>query len=289
MKILNFGSLNIDHVYSVEHFVRPGETLNSREYNQFAGGKGFNQSIALAHAGAGVVHAGKIGEDGAWLKAKLQKAGVEASFVETTGTPTGHAIIQVNPKGENSIVLYGGANREVTEDDVSRTLPGFGAEDVLLLQNEITCLREIITRGAEQGMRVVFNPAPMSPEVASLPLERVGLFIVNEIEGSELVGEAEPEKILEAMRKSYPAAGTILTLGDKGVLYADSRGTLRVPAESVAAVDTTAAGDTFIGFCLAEFARTGDMEAALKLGCRAAAICVTRMGASDSIPTREEL
>ena len=289
IRILNFGSLNIDHVYSVERFVRPGETLNSLGYKQFAGGKGFNQSTALAYAGATVYHAGKIGHDGAWLRERLRKVGVDVSFIETADTETGHAVIQVNKAGENCIILHGGANQEVTESDARGILQNFSDGDYLLLQNEITCIPEIMTLGSASSMHVVFNPAPMTSAVASYPLELVDLFVLNEIEAGELTSETEPERMLAAMRKKYPEAGIVLTLGDKGVRYVDSQMSLSVDAEKVTAVDTTAAGDTFIGFCLAEFSRNQDMEAALKLGCRAAALCVTRMGASDSIPTRAEV
>lgn len=289
MRILNFGSLNIDHVYSVERFVRPGETINSLGYKQFAGGKGFNQSTALAHAGATVYHAGKIGHDGAWLRERLSEVGVDVSLVETADTQTGHAVIQVNATGENCIVLHGGANQEVTGSDARRILPNFSAGDYLLLQNEITGIPEIMTLGSKRGMYVVFNPAPITTAVASYPLELVDLFVLNEIEARELTGETEPERMLAAMRQKYSDAGIVLTLGDKGLRYVDSQTSFRVAAENVTPIDTTAAGDTFIGFCLAEFSRNRNMEAALKLGCKAAAICVTRLGASDSIPTRAEI
>ncbi len=289
MRILNFGSLNIDHVYSVEHFVRPGETISSLEYQQFAGGKGFNQSTALAHAGATVYHAGKIGHDGAWLKERLSEVGVDVSLLETADTQTGHAIIQVDEAGENCIVLHGGANQEVTENDARRILPNFSAGDYLLLQNEITAIPEIMTLGSERGMLVVFNPAPITKAVASYPLELVDLFVLNEVEAAELTGETAPERMLAAMRQKYPDAGIALTLGDKGVKYADSQISVSIDAEKVTPIDTTAAGDTFIGFWLAEFSKDRNTEAALKLGCKAAAICVTRMGASDSIPARAEI
>ena len=122
MKIINFGSINIDHVYGVEHFVRPGETLESESYALFSGGKGANQSIALARAGAEVIHAGKVGADGAWLKTKLQESGVDVSLVEMVDLPTGHAVIQVNSEGENAIIIHGGANRSVSKANIKKVL-----------------------------------------------------------------------------------------------------------------------------------------------------------------------
>jgi ribokinase len=289
MKILNFGSINIDHVYSVNHFVRPGETLSSSHYHQFAGGKGFNQSVALAYAGATVYHAGKVGKDGIWLMDHLRQCRVDVSFIKVADSPTGHAIIQVNPQGENSIILHGGANQYVTESDAENVLSNFSRGDHLLLQNEISTIPEIMKLAARQGLIIAFNPAPMNPEVLSFPLDLVDIFILNEIEGMELTGESELDKICGSMREKYSAAVTVLTAGEKGVLYADSERTLRVAAKRVKPVDTTGAGDTFIGYLLAEIVGHRDVEEALRFACKAAAVCVTRPGAAESIPKREEL
>lgn len=289
MKILNFGSINIDHVYSVDHFVRPGETLGSSRYRQFAGGKGFNQSVALAYAGATVYHAGNVGKNGLWLVDHLRQCGVDVSFIKVVDTPTGHAIIQVNPQGENSIILYGGANQLVTESDAENVLSNFSHGDHLLLQNEISSIPEIMKLAARRGLNIVFNPAPVNSEVVSFPLDLVDIFILNEIEGRELTGESGLDKICSSMRENYSSAVTILTAGNRGVLYADSERTLRVAAENVKPVDTTAAGDTFIGYLLDGIVKRMDVEEALRFASKAAAVCVTRPGAADSIPKREEL
>ena len=140
MKILNFGSINIDLVYRVPHIVKPGETLSSLSLARFAGGKGNNQSIALARAGAPVFHAGKIGKDGAWIVAMLKVAGADVRFVKKDPGPTGHAVIQVADSGQNSIVLFPGANRTITPQEIRDTLAHFGKGDILLLQNEINAL-----------------------------------------------------------------------------------------------------------------------------------------------------
>jgi ribokinase len=289
MKILNFGSLNIDHVYNVAHFVRPGETLNTAAYSQFAGGKGSNQSVALARAGAPVAHAGKIGRDGLWLKERLDKLGVDTGGLKVIHGPTGHAIIQVNAEGENAILLHGGANRDINAHDIDETLARFGEGDMLLVQNEISNLPLLISKAADRGLRVVFNPAPMEDAVLAYPLDRVGMFILNEIEGESFTGAAEPAAMLEALRARFPEAAIVLTLGSRGVLYADAAQRLEVPAVRVDAVDTTAAGDTFIGYFLAGLAGNDAVEQALRAAVRAAAICVTRPGAADSIPSREEI
>ncbi|MBD3243256.1 MAG: ribokinase [Chitinivibrionales bacterium] len=289
MRVLNYGSLNIDHVYAVDHFVRPGESLPSRSYAMHPGGKGANQSTAMALAGADVAHAGKVGRDGAWYRDRLAECGVDVQHVDIVDTPSGHAMIQVNPQGENAIVLYGGANREIAEADAARVLGAFSAGDFLLLQNEISAIPAIMRTATERGLRIVFNAAPMHAEVKSYPLELVDLFIVNEIEGAELTGETNTDKVLDAMLATFPKAGTVLTLGSKGARY--GRGDTRLSAEAhrVHAVDTTAAGDTFIGYLLAELANGGEMQQALEMGCAAAAVCVTRPGAASSIPRRDEV
>lgn len=289
MRILSFGSLNIDHVYQVAHFVRPGETLSCMGYQQFCGGKGFNQSIALAYAGATVSHAGLLGGDGARLRDRLETSGVDTHFVESVDGPNGHAIIQVNPEGENSIIIHGGANRLLTKAYIDTVLGEFTSGDHVLLQNEINKIPEIMEQSAQRGLSIAFNPAPMHPDVLDYPLDRVSCFIINEIEGAELTGESEPDQILSAMKDAYPRAATVLTLGEKGVLFGDGTKTISVPAPVVEPVDTTAAGDTFIGYFLTDFIHRRDIETTLHTACRAAAICVTRPGAADAIPRRDEV
>jgi len=289
MRVLNIGSINIDHVYEVDHFVRPGETLGGASYSTFAGGKGFNQSVALARAGAATFHAGRVGKDAEWLLQRLKQEGVDTTFVFAGEVATGHAIIQVVPYGENAIVLYGGANRSVTEADVTSALSSCSPEDHVLLQNETSSVAHAIQCAHEKGLRIVFNPAPMTSGVRHYPLTLVDIFILNETEAEELTGKTHPEDVCAIMREQYPRSSTVLTRGDKGAVYFDSESVFQQPALVVDAVDTTAAGDTFIGFFLAELMQSGDPAEALAKGCRAAAICVTRAGASDAIPLREEL
>jgi len=289
MQILNFGSINVDHVYAVDHFVRPGETLASSRYELFAGGKGFNQSIALARAGAATRHAGRVGKDAVWLLDQLAREGVDITQVEVRETPTGHAVIQVVPTGENAIVLYGGANHTVSPADVERALSSCSPGDYLLVQNETSSVAEAIRMARERGVRVVFNPAPMTPDVREYPLQSVDLFILNETEAESLTGKTAPEEVRHAMGKLFPHAATVLTLGSQGAIYFDSERLHRQPGIAADAIDTTAAGDTFTGYFLAELMQSGDPVKALSLGCRAASICVTRMGAADSIPLRREV
>lgn len=289
MKILNIGSLNIDDVYQVDHFVRPGETLTSLAYRQYAGGKGLNQSIALARAGARVFHGGKIGRDGFFLKEKLDHAGVDTRRVITGEVPNGRAIIQVTKEGENSILLFSGSNRSLTPEEIDPMLEDFTGEDILLLQNEINCLDIIIERAHARGMTIVLNPAPMDEKVLSLPLEKIGIFILNEIEGAGLTGEDDPDGILRVLEGRFPGSRFVLTLGSAGVKYSGEGLRLEVPARKVTPVDTTAAGDTFTGYFLTALTLGKTPETALREATAASAVTVTRPGASDSIPLRREL
>ena len=279
--IVNFGSLNVDYVYQVDHFVRPGETLAAAAFNVFAGGKGANQSVALARAGASVMHAGRLGRRDTWLRDKLAAAGVDPRLIELVDGPSGHAIIQVNRQGENSIVLFGGANQTVTPAQIRKVMARARRGDVLLLQNEINDIAEIMRQGAAAGLLIALNPAPMSAAVKEYPLDLVDTLIVNEIEAEQLLGGNGA--------RLKPGAELVLTLGARGARYEAGGRRLAVPAEPVHAVDTTAAGDTFIGYFLAARAAGADPEAALRLACRAAAVCVTRPGAMDSIPLRAEV
>ncbi|HJL61056.1 MAG TPA: ribokinase [Pseudomonadales bacterium] len=284
MFITNFGSYCIDHVYSVPYFVRPGETLPSLNYEIHPGGKGLNQSLALAYAGATVRHAGKIGEDGTWMKTLLDDAGVDTSMTSIIDIPTGHANIQVTPKGENAIVIYGGANKEISESDIEAVLYDVSSGDHLLIQNEISCLPELIEMAASKEQCIIFNAAPITAEVNDYPLDLVEIFVVNEVEAEALAGESDPDKILDAMVSQFPNARTILTLGELGARYAFKEQRVVQPAYTVNALDSTGAGDTFTGYFLANYVNNVDIQQCLDIACKAASICVTRQGAASSIP-----
>lgn len=289
MKVLNFGSLNLDMVYRMEHMVRKGETLAAERLDKFPGGKGLNQSVALARAGANVFHAGNIGFDGEMLTDILKEAGVNTLYVHTVEEPTGHAVIQVDEAGDNSIMLYAGANGAVTSRQIDTVLQGFEKGDWLVLQNEINLLGEIMDKAYAKGMRIVLNPSPISPVIRSLPLEKVSIFMLNEIEGQEMTGKQEPEEILDALLQAYPGAAVVLTLGSKGSVYADAEQRLYQDIYKVKAVDTTAAGDTFTGFFISVLLETGDPRKALDTAAKASALAVSRKGAAPSIPVMEEV
>jgi ribokinase len=298
MKILNVGSLNIDYVYRVDHIVRPGETIGNLSRSVFAGGKGANQSVALAHADAEVYHAGKVGRDGAWLLELLAQNKVDVTHtVIDDRVDTGHAMIQVDAEGQNSIVLHGGANHSLSEPDIAAVFAGdfagdFAAGDILLLQNETNLIESIMRHGHEIGMKVCFNPAPFSPEIADYPLDCVDLFIVNETEGLELSGckpGTDTATIVSELKKRFPQAEILMTLGAAGVLFSGQDDEIQLPACPADVVDTTAAGDTFIGYYLASISKGATPLDALTCASAASAITVSRAGAMNSIPLLAEV
>ena len=291
MKVLCFGSLNLDKVYSVPHFVRPEETMSAYTLENFCGGKGLNQSIALARAGAHVWHAGAVGSsDGQVLLDNLTDSGVDTSLVQRLDGPTGHAIIQVNESGQNCILLFGGANQQITRQQVDDTLVHFQVGDFLILQNEINQLDYILRQAHEKGMCIFLNPSPMTPELLNLPLEYVDWFLLNEVEARDLCRADVPENECPRMLlERFPDSHIVLTLGSRGSLYADSTQQLIQPVYPGQVVDTTAAGDTFTGYLIAAIADGKTIPQALDEASRAAAIAVSRAGASPSIPARNEI
>jgi len=289
MRILNFGSLNIDYVYRVDTFLKPGETKAAKSRSVFAGGKGLNQSLAMARAGLSVFHAGKIGEEGGFLVDTLQKGKVDTSLIEHSSVPTGHTIIQVDDTGRNCILLFGGANQDIEEAYIDTTLEKFEKSDILVLQNEISLIPMIIEKAKEKGLTIVMNPAPYTPSIQNYPLNSVNIFILNEIEAEGLSGSGNPRQAIEILANRFPNAQIILTLGEEGALWAHKDQLLYQPAYKVKAVDTTAAGDTFTGYFIAGMVEGLETKQALDLATRAASICVTRPGAADSIPWRQEV
>ncbi|MDO5363584.1 MAG: ribokinase [Eubacteriales bacterium] len=289
MKILNFGSLNLDYVYQVEHILIPGETLSSSDRTIFCGGKGLNQSIALAKAGITVYHAGMVGEGGEILLETCRENGVDTRFVRKIDGPCGHTVIQVDKDAQNCILLFGGANRSITREFVDEVLAFFEKGDVILLQNEINELGYIIDKASEKGMMIILNPSPYDNALDRCNLSKVSLFLVNEIEGYQITGEKEPEAILAKVRSIYPKAKIVLTLGSEGSVYQDENQIYRQGIYKVKAIDTTAAGDTFTGYFIASILENMSVEEGLKLAAKASAIAVSRPGATASIPLREEV
>lgn len=283
MKILNLGSLNLDRVYQVEHFVQGQETISAQSYSENAGGKGLNQSIALARACAKVTHLGAVGQDGRWLCDLMAQNGVDVHLVETVEGASGHAVIQL-VQGQNCILVYGGANQKISTDQVKRALAECEAGDVLLLQNETSSVPAAIRMAKEKGMTVAFNASPITDGMSAYPMNQVDLFFVNEGEGMVLAGtdSTDPEQVLDALRKRYNA-GVVLTLGGEGAYYQDRDVRLYQPAFSVPVVDTTGAGDTFTGYFLANLYQ--GKARALRIAAAAGALAVGTRGAAPGIPT----
>lgn len=289
MKILNFGSLNIDHVYGVEHIVLPGETESSTSLDDFPGGKGLNQSIAAAKAGAKIYHAGMIGKDGTMLKKLLADSGADVKFVRVCDVPTGNAIIQVDSSGQNSIILYGGANKSISKEFVDEVIENFDSGGILLLQNEINNIPYIMKKAYEKGMQIYLNPSPITKELLEYPLELVKCFVLNEIEGKELTGKSDEQSITNGLLEKYPGCKVLLTLGKRGAVYKDAQNEYRHGIYHVKAVDTTAAGDTFTGYFIASIANNKSVQESLRLASIASSIAVSRHGAAVSIPLFEEV
>lgn len=289
MKILNFGSCNIDYVYSLDHIVEPGETETTYKMETFSGGKGLNQSVALAKAGAEVYHAGCIGEDGEMLRQVLVESKVNTDYLKEVSGKNGHAIIQVTKQGENSIFLYPGSNEMVTKDYIGLVLADFNEGDIILLQNEISNVDYIIQRAYEKKMCIILNPSPFNEKMSEIDFNMISYIILNEVEANGISGLDSWEESLVFIRKKYPDLKVMLTIGSKGCVYSDKTFECRQSAFKVEVADTTAAGDTFTGYFVSELSKGTDYKKILKIASAASAIAVSRKGAAPSIPERSEV
>lgn len=289
--IFNIGSINIDYVYRVPHLVAPGETLASHALIKVLGGKGANQSVAIAQAGAEVSHIGRISVSDTWALQEMRAFGVNIDCVETSDEPSGHAIIQVDDAGENSIVLFGGANQQLSNNQLSKALDGASAKDWLLVQNECNGLPDIFALAAEKQCLLAFNPAPMSAEVLNLPLSRAHCLIVNELEANDIVSEKSlnANGLVQALKQRFPNALVALTLGAAGVRLIDRGEVTEITSPEVQAVDTTGAGDTFVGYFVANLMDGKSAVEAAHKACAAAALSVTKQGATPSIPAEADV
>ncbi len=288
MKILNYGSMNVDHVYEVRHIVQPGETVNALGLHLYPGGKGLNQSIAVAKAGGNIFHIGVLGADGDILERALIENKIHTEHIKHVPGSSAHTVIQVDRNGQNSILVFADDSITFTDAEMDHILSHFEVGDAVIFQNELDRSPVFMQKAAQRGLTIIFNPSPMEESVFSYPLDRVHWFVVNEIEGGVLTGESVPEKILDVFRQKYPGAGVVLTLGSEGAWA--MRGEERVfqSAFPVKAVDTTAAGDTFMGYFVTGLLRGEPLEIILKRAAKASSIAVSRPGAAVSIPSAEE-
>lgn len=295
MKILSFGSLNIDYVYSVPHFVKKGETLSAKELNVYTGGKGLNQSIALARAGVETYQEGAIGTDGMFLLEQLKEAGVKTDLVKILDdVRTGNAIIQNDDEGDNCIVLFGGANQAITKEQVDEVFKDFTNEDYLLIQNEINELSYIVEKAKEEGMKIILNPSPMNEKIMKLPLDQIDYFILNEIEAMQILEMDKPEEIdgkyiASLLHERFKDATIVLTLGSEGSVCISDDEYVEQSIYKVKAIDTTAAGDTYTGYFIAGILNGKTIKESMDIASKASAIAVTRQGAAPSIPVLEEV
>lgn len=280
MTVYNLGSINLDHVYRVPHLPQPGETLSALEYAVGLGGKGANQSVAAVRAGATTRHIGGIGADGRWALEELQSYGVDVSRVTIRDQPTGHAVINVDPGGENAIVILAGANRALNLGAVADALAGAETGDTLLMQNETSFQVEAARIAQEKGMRVVYSAAPFDPDAVRAILPHLSLLAVNEGEAAQL----------ENALGYRPEIDMVITRGAKGAEWISAAADpVHQPAFPVRPVDTTGAGDTFIGTLAAALDLGLLRPEALRRAAAAAALQVTRQGAARAIPTAQEV
>ena len=291
LAIFNLGSINIDYVYRVPHHVSPGETLASEGLLRGLGGKGANQSVAAARAGGKVVHIGAVGEDADWAVAVLREAGVRTTHITRVAEPTGHAIITVDPAGENAILLFRGANGAIPRQTLANVLADAGDGDWFLLQNETALGLEAAELARERGLRIAYSAAPFEIDAVQRILPLTDLLVVNAIE-AEQARKQVPNFDAHCERMAL-----VITRGAEGATWmrgpeASLDGTpdqLDIPAVPAEAVDTTGAGDTFLGYLLAGLDRGGGVERSMRLAAAAASIQVTRPGAINAIPTMDEV
>ncbi len=294
MKILNFGSLNIDYVYTIDHIVQKGETILSNKLEVFSGGKGLNQSLALSKAGANVYHAGFIGDDGRFLLDELEESGVNKDLIKVIDYErTGNAIIQNDKDGENCIILFGGSNQKITKEYVEEVISRFDKGDFIVLQNEINELDTIIEKAYERGLIIVLNPSPMNEKIFLAPLDKISYLILNEIEAKQFLKETgskfKSSEIIKRLKEKFPNTKIIMTMGEKGSIYYDGHIIIEQGIYKAKVVDTTAAGDTYTGYLIAGLCSDSGVKQAMDNASKAASIAVSRMGAAPSIPSLKEV
>lgn len=287
--MLDFGSLNIDRTYSVDHMVSEGETISCRKFESFIGGKGLNQAIALKRAGANVKLAGCVGDnDGNALINYLGENELDHLITKVKGD-SGHAIIQIDSLGQNSIIVEGGANKKIEEDYIDQVLKGFNKGDYILLQNEINNVDYIVDKSYQMGLKIFFNPSPINEDIYKVDLNKIDCIILNEHEGKCLSEKDGKLEILEYFKKIYPEMEVVLTLGGKGGYYSCKETLINYEACKTKVVDTTGAGDTFCGYYIACQSEGKTIKESLNIASLAASLACAKNGASNSIPFMKEI
>lgn len=281
MAIYNLGSINADHFYKVPHLPKPGETLAASESYRGLGGKGANQSIAAAQAGAVVHHIGAVGPDGNWAIKQLAEHGVGIKNIAVLEIPTAHAIINVDPAGENAIVIYSSANIALEKGRIIKALADLGSADTVVLQNETNLVQFTAELAQAKGAKVIYSAAPFDAQMVSKVLPFTDLLVLNEVEAKQL------SNAMGTSITDLPVGSVLITKGAKGAVYQSGGKFLEVPAFNVDPVDTTGAGDTYLGYFAASLDAGQPIKKAMTQAAAAAAIQVTRLGTADAIPNLE--
>lgn len=290
MKKIVFRSLNIDRIYNLDRFIRPGETMAAKGYSYSCGGKGFNLAMAMAKAGEKIFFAGAIGPDGEEFEKVFSEYGVDTAYLRHSEKMCGHAVVQVDAFGQNCIIIVGGANEDIPKQYMDEVLEHFEKGDVIILQNEIGSVDYLIEEAHKKGMKVAFNPSPINEAIKKCDLSHVDYLFINEGEGEILSGVKGEDSILRALHTKWPNQMIVLTLGSRGGICMLPDGKKEVCGVlETTAVDTTAAGDTFAGYFLAEFLRGNNVRQVLETASIASGISVSRKGAAKSIPCMEEV
>lgn len=294
--IVVVGSLNMDLVMRTPRVPQGGETMFGHAFSTLPGGKGANQAVACARLGAQVSMIGQVGQDGfgQTLRDGLSSDGIDVRHLGQSAAQTGVAMILVEDIGENRIILAPGANATLSTADIDKAVEAIRSAAMLVVQLEVPLpvVEYAMCMARQAGVPVLLNPAPACALNDEF-LRQVDILVPNETEaallaGSEVIDVASAMRVARQLRERGPGC-VLLTLGDKGVVIADVQGERHVAAQKVQAVDSTAAGDTFIGGVCNGLVEGMSIDAAVALGQRASAICVTRHGAQPAIPYRREL
>jgi len=297
-KVVVVGSLNMDLVARAERLPRAGETLAGESFFTVPGGKGANQAVAVARLGADVAMVGNVGDDayGEQLRKALEVEGIDCQAVGVcSGVSSGVALITVDAASQNCIVIIPGGNGQLAPACVQRFDALLQAAEVIICQLEVPAetVAWALARGRELGKTVILNPAPATGPLPAQWFAHIDYLIPNESEAEALTGEpvndlASAGRAAERLLQ-LGAGKVIVTLGAQGALFVSRDGSRHFPAPQVKALDTTAAGDTFVGGFAAALVRGLEEGDAITFGQRAAALSVTRAGAQPSIPTLAEL
>lgn len=296
-EIVVVGSLNMDTVVSVPYIPKIGETILATDVNYYGGGKGANQAIAVARLGSSVSMIGKVGKDknGRALLDSLTKEGVDTTSIEVSENITGTAFINVSSKGENNIVVYPGANKDLDIAQIERHRKVIENSSVCVLQLEIPyeVVKHVINICYEKDVKVIFNPAPATSGIEDELIRKTYILIPNETELNILSGtHNDSSETLEDVAKKVYNKGCenlIVTLGEKGGLYLQNKEIEYFKSKKVVPIDTTAAGDSFVGAMAASIVEGKTIPESIEFATFAAALTVTKPGAQYSLPTKREV